>query len=48
MLARGFNGELPKDLKISNDRKYWISALVIPLLALLVLLLTLQFGSPNA
>jgi cobalt/nickel transport system permease protein len=48
MLARGFNGELPKDLKITNDRKYWISALVIPLLALIVLLLTLQLGSSNA
>jgi hypothetical protein len=48
MLARGFNGELPKDIKITNDRKYWISALVIPLLALIVLLLTLQLGSSNA
>lgn len=48
MLARGFNGELPKDIKITNDRKYWIFALVIPLLALIVLLLTLQLGSSNA
>jgi cobalt/nickel transport system permease protein len=48
MLARGFNGELPKDTKITNDRKYWIFALVIPLLALIVLLLTLQLGSSNA
>jgi cobalt/nickel transport system permease protein len=48
MLARGFNGELPKDIKITNDRKYWIFALVIPLLALILLLLTLQLGSSNA
>ena len=44
MLARGFDGELPKDEKIKNDRKYWIISLCIPLLALFVLLITLQLG----
>lgn len=48
MLARGFNGELPKDIKIANDKRYWFTSLAIPLLALLVLLLTLQLGSSNA
>jgi hypothetical protein len=44
MLARGFDGELPKDEKIKNDRKYWIISLCVPLLALFVLLITLQLG----
>jgi cobalt/nickel transport system permease protein len=48
MLARGFNGELPKDLMVRDDKKYWILSLAIPALALLVLLITLQLELANA
>ena len=40
MLARGFNGELPKESKAKNSGKYWITALTIPFIAAVILFTT--------
>jgi hypothetical protein len=38
MIARGYQGDLPKEDQIDNNPYYWIISLSIPLIALVVAL----------
>jgi hypothetical protein len=38
MIARGYQGDLPKEDQIDNNPKYWFISLSIPLIALVVAL----------
>jgi hypothetical protein len=36
MIARGYQGDLPKEEKVANYPKHWVVALSIPTLAVLI------------
>lgn len=44
MIARGYQGDLPKETRVSNDRKYWVIALSVPCLALALSILNSRLG----
>jgi len=44
MIARGYQGDLPKEARVSNDRKYWVIALSVPCLALALSIINSRLG----
>ena len=44
MIARGYQGDLPKEERVPNSPKYWVTALSIPTLALVISLLSRWLG----
>ena len=44
MIARGYQGDLPKEEKIANYPKHWVIALSIPTLAAVILLSSRLLG----
>ena len=44
MIARGYQGDLPKEGKVANYPKHWLTALSIPTLALVISLLSRWLG----
>ena len=40
MIARGYQGDLPKEAAVPNHLKYWMIALCVPALALVIALLS--------
>jgi hypothetical protein len=44
MIARGYLGDLPKEERVPNNPKYWVVALSIPTLALVISLLSRWLG----
>jgi cobalt/nickel transport system permease protein len=44
MIARGYQGDLPKEARVSNDRKHWVIALSVPCLALFISILNSRLG----
>jgi len=44
MIARGYQGDLPKTEKINNSAKYWAIGLAVPFIALIISLLSRWVG----
>jgi len=44
MIARGYQGDLPKEEKVANYPKHWVIALAIPTLAVVILLSSRLLG----
>jgi hypothetical protein len=44
MIARGYQGDLPKEEKVANYPKHWVIALSIPTLAAVILLSSRLLG----
>jgi cobalt/nickel transport system permease protein len=44
MIARGYQGDLPKEEKVANYPKHWVIALAIPTLAVLISLSSRLLG----
>ena len=44
MIARGYQGELPRTEKINNSAKYWAIGLAVPFIALIISLLSRWVG----
>jgi cobalt/nickel transport system permease protein len=40
MIARGYQGDLPKEAQIPNNLRYWVIALCVPFLALVISILS--------
>jgi len=44
MIARGYQGELPRTEKINNSARYWVIGLAVPFIALIISLLSRWVG----
>lgn len=44
MIARGYQGELPRTEKINNSARYWVIGLAVPFIALVISLLSRWVG----
>jgi cobalt/nickel transport system permease protein len=44
MIARGYQGELPRTEKIDNSARYWVIGLAVPFIALIISLLSRWVG----
>ncbi len=44
MIARGYQGELPKTEKINNSTRYWVIGLAVPFITLIISLLSRWVG----